>query len=94
MPTRAGKPRRRRRRRDAWARRGWRQIRERILKRDQHRCQIRGPGCTGRATQVDHIRPLKWGGSNDPGNLRAACAHCNLSRAPRQRGAEPSKAWI
>src|SRR6266542_3535942 len=32
----------------------WKRLRERIL-RERPRCEIRLPGCTGRATSVDHI---------------------------------------
>jgi len=56
----------------------WPKIRLLILARDGYRCQIRGPGCTDVADDVDHISdPL----SMDLANLRASCAHCNRSRA-------------
>lgn len=29
---------------------------------------------------IDHFIPLVLGGTNDPGNLRLACPHCNLSK--------------
>jgi 5-methylcytosine-specific restriction endonuclease McrA len=60
--------------------RAWLTMRQLILERDAHRCQIRKPGCTSHATQVDHITALAHGGARlDPGNLRAACTHCNAS---------------
>jgi 5-methylcytosine-specific restriction endonuclease McrA len=53
-----------------------------ILARDSHACQIRGPRCTGVATQVDHVVALADGGAHlDPLNLRAACATCSRGRA-------------
>lgn len=56
----------------------WRRLRLLVLERDNYRCQMRGEGCTGTATQVDHVVPLDRGGSRlDPTNLQAACAHCN-----------------
>jgi len=59
----------------------WRRVRRRVLDRDAWTCQIRGPGCTLAATTVDHVRALSDGGAPyDPGNLRAACRHCNYSR--------------
>ena len=59
----------------------WKKIRLEILKRDDHRCQIRGPGCTGQAEEVDHILPVSMGGEwYDHDNLRAACARCNNAR--------------
>jgi len=60
----------------------WRQVRQQILARDNHRCQIGGKGCTGRADTVDHIVELEKGGDRlDPHNLRAACRHCNSARS-------------
>lgn len=57
--------------------RSWRRVRQRILRRDQHRCQL----CGAPADDVDHI--VKWidGGSDDPSNLRAICSRCNRSSA-------------
>jgi 5-methylcytosine-specific restriction endonuclease McrA len=47
----------------------WRKLRDRILKRDEHRCYICG---RDGADEVDHIIPLFEGGSKaDPGNLAA-----------------------
>lgn len=71
----------------------WRTIRNRILERDGHRCQIRGPGCLQWADQVDHILPIKLGGewwSED--NLRAACRPCNLGRLMKHRTTS-SRSW-
>jgi 5-methylcytosine-specific restriction protein A len=60
--------------------RRWAALRLKILERDGWRCQVRGPGCTLVADQVDHITPLANGGAKyDPTNLRAACTHCNAS---------------
>jgi 5-methylcytosine-specific restriction endonuclease McrA len=62
----------------------WERIRLEILVRDGYRCRIGGPGCTIRATTVDHIVPLALGGARlDPANLRAACGHCNTSLGGR-----------
>jgi 5-methylcytosine-specific restriction protein A len=63
--------------------RQWRTIRARILRRDGHACQLRLPGCTVTATHVDHIVPVINGGTDNPVNLRAACAACNLARGAR-----------
>ncbi len=68
-------------RRDLYSTPRWRKLREAILARDGHRCQIRLPGCTGQAREVDHIVPVEHGGAWwDPANLRASCARCNRSR--------------
>ena len=46
-------------------------------------CQLRFPGCTTIATTADHILPRVHGGPTVLGNLRASCAHCNMSRGAR-----------
>lgn len=48
---------------------------------DDPPCWLRYPGCTLRATEPDHIIPRARGGTDDPDNLRPACAHCNRARA-------------
>ena len=63
--------------------RGWHTIRQTVLARDGHICQIALPGCTTIATAVDHIQPRARGGTDDLHNLRAACTHCNSSRGGR-----------
>lgn len=60
--------------------RAWRKLAALIKARDNYRCQIRGPRCTGLATTVDHIVERDAGGTDDPSNLRAACNPCNSSR--------------
>jgi HNH endonuclease len=57
----------------------WRRLRQAILIRDGHTCQVGGPRCEIVATTVHHILPSSqhperfW----DPTNLEAACAPCN-----------------
>jgi 5-methylcytosine-specific restriction endonuclease McrA len=71
----------------------WRKVRATILERDGHRCTIGMPGCTGLATQVDHIHPLAYGGAPyDADNLRGSCANCNAGRANKLRR-KPSRQW-
>ncbi len=75
--------------REAWAGsdrratlpRNWDTIRRRILERDGHRCQIRDPGCTTLAVEVDHI-----GDRDDHRDqmLRAACSPCHAHRSAMQ----------
>ncbi len=63
----------------------WRRVRKLVLERDEHTCQLRGRGCTGVATTVDHIVPLAAGGARlDPANLQAACSWCNTSKGGRR----------
>lgn len=64
--------------------RDWPKVRLQILERDRWLCQIRRPGCTVKATDVDHIIAVAEGGSHrDPRNLRASCQHCNRGRKVR-----------
>jgi len=71
----------------------WHSLRKAILVRDKHLCQINAPGCTGRATQVDHIIPVARGGPwHQPSNLRASCSTCNLARN-RTAAIRPSRVW-
>ena len=65
---------------------GWPVIRKAILERDHYRCQLRGERCTSRATTVDHVVPVRHGGTNDPSNLLAACSWCNTSKGARAGG--------
>lgn len=63
--------------------RPWRRVRDAVLQRDGHLCQIQGDHCTLDATEADHIIPLAQGGAPyDPRNLRAACRACNRARGP------------
>ncbi|WP_459983465.1 HNH endonuclease [Nocardioides sp. AN3] len=40
---------------------------------------------TARATEADHIIPLRDGGTNTPENLRPVCRPCNLRRRQHRR---------
>src|SRR5262245_25658833 len=62
----------------------WREVRARVLSRARYLCEIRGPGCTGRAVEVDHVVPVSQGGARyDAANLRAACKRCNAALGAR-----------
>lgn len=57
--------------------RRWREkVRPAVLERDGYRCQV----CGAPAEHVDHIVRVCDGGTDDPANLRATCAACNLRR--------------
>ena len=84
----------------------WPKIREQVLNRDGHRCQMKDNGstCLEPATDVDHIIPPNEGGAPfDPDNCRAACARHNRGRGQgrmaamaklnRQTNPEPSRRW-
>ena len=70
---------------DVTATAAWRRVRKQVLERDRHVCQLREPGCTGRAEQVDHIINVAAGGAPlDPKNLQSACPTCNGRKAQRE----------
>lgn len=55
--------------------RAWRAL---VLTRAGGQCEIRGTGCTGTATEADHIIEVSDGGAElDPANGQAACHHCH-----------------
>lgn len=53
----------------------WQRVRKLILKREPA-CRM----CGQKATDVDHITPLKDGGTHDPSNLRPLCHSCHSRR--------------
>jgi 5-methylcytosine-specific restriction endonuclease McrA len=54
----------------------YKQMRQAILKRDDHTCQYCGqPG-----NQIDHIIPISKGGEDHETNMATACATCNASK--------------
>ena len=62
---------------------GWAAKSKRVLQRDHYQCQLRLPGCQGRATTADHIVPRSRGGTSDLANLVSACRHCNSAKGNR-----------
>lgn len=72
------------RRRGTPAQRGynaqWRRIRRLILARDPI-CRI---CCVVPSTEVDHIKPLRQGGTHEPANLQALCGSCHRTKTARQ----------
>lgn len=43
---------------------------------------------------IDHIRPKKHGGSDDPLNLALACNSCNLHKGPNLTGIDPESGHL
>jgi len=50
----------------------WKQARSEVLRREPN-CRV----CGEPATVVDHIRPLRQGGTHDLANLRPLCKGCH-----------------
>lgn len=59
----------------------WLAIRERIFARDGEVCRY--CATTDGPFHIDHIAPLRHGGSHDDDNLCVACATCNVSKKDR-----------
>ena len=56
--------------------RQWRNIRERILRRDGYICQY----CGQEADTVDHVIPRRLNGLDTDDNLVSSCRKCNSGR--------------
>lgn len=58
----------------------WEELRSQVLKRDEV-CV----SCGGVATEVDHIRPLAIGGTNELDNLQLLCSSCHRKKTSRDQ---------
>ena len=80
--------------------RRYRQNRAKVLGQSRV-CALRLPGCTGFATEADHITEAGRGGPSTVENLQPACLHCNrmkqqARKAARKRAEQPprpSREW-
>ena len=55
----------------------WRRLRSQVLIRDGWRCWR----CERYGNEVDHIRPLQFGGiATDPNNLQTLCRACHIAK--------------
>lgn len=57
----------------------WKSMRSFVFERDNYTCSYCGK--RGIKLEVDHIKPLSRGGTNDYSNLTAACVRCNRQKA-------------
>ena len=57
----------------------WQRTRLAVLNRDAWTCGY----CGSPATTVDHVTPKARGGTDDEGNLMAACLSCNSGKRDR-----------
>ena len=58
-----------------------RKVRERILKKYNHKCAICG---SKKNLTIDHIIPVLLGGTNDDDNLQVLCRSCNSSKGSKK----------
>ncbi len=58
-------------------------LRYEVLKRARYRCELCGIPASERALDVDHIKPRKFGGTDDLENLQALCWKCNADKGAR-----------
>lgn len=56
-------------------------LRYEILRRDNHTCRYCGESAPDVKLTIDHVVPVSLGGSDEPGNLVAACPDCNAGKA-------------
>jgi 5-methylcytosine-specific restriction protein A len=67
----------------------WMRTRERILRRDNGLCcECRRGGKLKLACEVDHITPLRRGGTDDEANLQSLCVSCHEAKSLRERAAD------
>lgn len=57
----------------------WAPLRAQVFERDGLVCAY--CGCESGPHEIDHIVPVKRGGTNDPDNLCVACRPCNISKS-------------
>jgi len=63
-----------------------------VRQRADHRCeycQTHQEDSPLAALHIEHIRPLKHGGTHDGSNLELACIDCNLHKGPNLTGIDP-----
>jgi 5-methylcytosine-specific restriction enzyme A len=66
--------------------RKWMQIRGHVL-RSEPRCEpCLARGRITAATEVDHIVPLKLGGTDAPNNLQSICTDCHSEKTATENG--------
>jgi len=57
-----------------------------VFKRDNFICQYCGKSAPEVVLEIDHIKPVKEGGTNDIMNLVTSCRECNRGKGARELG--------
>ncbi len=65
--------------------RRWQKIRRAYLNNNPV-CVLQYEGCLRVASEVDHVVPLRDGGTHDEDNLQAACKPCHSKKTAREDG--------
>ena len=60
-----------------------RDLREKIIERDDGVCQICRKKCSSFELEIDHILPISKGGKTTPSNLQVLCAACNRKKSDK-----------
>ena len=61
-------------------------LRIKLLKRQDFCCAYCLSSLNGKRMNIDHVKPLKLGGNNNPKNLVAACGECNRDKGNSRLG--------
>jgi hypothetical protein len=67
-------------------------VRQFVRNRAEHRCEycrLLQRHLPFSAFQIEHVRPRKHGGSDEPENLALACERCNAFKGPNLTGVDP-----
>ena len=59
------------------------QIKMRVVRRDNHTCQVCGKHLLDNEVEFDHIIPISKGGSSEEHNIRLTCFKCNRDKYDR-----------
>lgn len=63
----------------------WERLRAEAMRRDERLCQpCLAAGRTTPGTQVDHVTPKAYGGTDDLANLQTICDACHRSKTARE----------
>jgi 5-methylcytosine-specific restriction endonuclease McrA len=65
----------------------WLGYRRAALERDGFRC-VR---CRRQATEVDHVVPRAWGGTDEAENLQSLCGDCHRAKSAREGHASAAR---
>jgi 5-methylcytosine-specific restriction enzyme A len=66
--------------------RAWQRIRDRVLSLNPLCVRCTGAGLVTLAREVDHIKPLHKGGTDDPANLAGLCLDCHRDKTASDMG--------